>query len=140
MSNFTVENLRRLLDGARVVPAINQIELHPQLAQRELRAVHAEYGIATEAWSPLGSGKGLLQLPALVELAGKYAKTPAQVVLRGHLQHGIIAIPTSVTPSRIAENFDVFGWQLDEQDMTAIDGWDIGRLLGPDPATFNWLG
>ena len=140
VSNFTVENLRRLLDGARVVPAINQIELHPQLAQRELRAVHAEYGIATEAWSPLGSGKGLLQLPALVELAGKYAKTPAQVVLRWHLQHGIIAIPKSVTPSRIAENFDVFGWQLDEQDMTAIDGWDIGRRLGPDPATFNWLG
>ena len=140
VSNFTVETLQRLLDTADVVPAVNQIELHPQLAQRQLRAVHARYGIATEAWSPLGSGKGLLELPELADLAAKHGKTPAQVVLRWHLQNGMIAIPKSVTPTRIAENFDVFGFALDETDLSVIDGLDSGRRLGPDPATFNWMG
>jgi len=140
VSNFTIGNLQRLIGEAGVVPAVNQIELHPQLAQRELRAFHAEHGIATEAWSPLGSGKGLLDLPALAAIAARYGRTPAQVVLRWHLQNGVIAIPKSVTPSRIEENFDVFGFALDDADLAAIDGLDAGRRLGPDPATFNWLG
>jgi 2,5-diketo-D-gluconate reductase A len=140
VSNFTRANLQRLLGRADVVPAVNQIELHPQLAQGELRAFHAEHGIATEAWSPLGSGKGLLALPELADIAARYGRSPAQVVLRWHLQHGIIAIPKSVTPARIAENFDVFDFALDDADLSAIDGLDAGRRLGPDPATFNWLG
>jgi 2,5-diketo-D-gluconate reductase A len=140
VSNFTLANLQRLLDEADVVPAVNQVELHPQLAQRELRAFHAEHRIATEAWSPLGSGKGLLELPELAEIAAGYGRSPAQVVLRWHLQNGVIAIPKSVTPSRIAENFDVFGFTLTDADVRAIDGLDAGRRLGPDPATFNWLG
>jgi 2,5-diketo-D-gluconate reductase A len=140
VSNFTLATLQRLLGAADVVPAVNQIELHPQLAQRELRAFHAEHGIATEAWSPLGSGKGLLELPELADIAAGYGKSPAQVVLRWHLQNGVIAIPKSVTPSRIAENFDVFDFTLSDADVSAIDGLDAGRRLGPDPATFNWMG
>lgn len=140
VSNFTVENLQRLIDEADVMPAVNQVELHPQLAQRELRAFHAEHGIATEAWSPLGSGKGLLGLPELAAIAARHGRSPAQVVLRWHLQNGVIAIPKSVTPSRIAENFDVFDFTLDAVDLAALDGLDAGRRLGPDPATFNWLG
>jgi 2,5-diketo-D-gluconate reductase A len=140
VSNFTVENLTRLMDETEVVPAVNQIELHPKLAQSELRAFHAEHGIATEAWSPLGQSRGLLDEPLLTELAGKHGKSPAQVVLRWHLQLGNIVIPKSVTPERIAENLDVFDFQLDEADMAAIGKLDAGQRLGPDPTTMNWLG
>ncbi|MGW1886853.1 aldo/keto reductase [Streptomyces sp. NPDC001970] len=138
VSNFTSAHLSRVIDEVGVVPAANQIELHPQLAQAESRAFHAEHGIATEAWSPLGQGKGLLEVPTVVAIAQKYGRTPAQIVLRWHLQLGNVVIPKSVTPSRIAENIDVFGFELDDEDMTALAALDEGRRLGPDPDTFDW--
>jgi len=137
VSNFTVEALTRVIEDSGVVPAVNQIELHPRLAQAELRAFHAEHGIATEAWGPLGQGKGLLEDPVLARLAAKHGRTPAQVVLRWHLQLGNIVIPKSVTPSRIAENFQVFDFELDEEDMAEIATMDVGERLGFDPATMN---
>ncbi|MGH3392655.1 MAG: aldo/keto reductase [Actinomadura sp.] len=140
VSNFPVDHLQRLIDNAEVVPAINQIELHPNLAQAELRALHALHGIATEAWSPLGSGRGLLDDPALAAIAAKHEKTPAQVVIRWHLQLGNVVIPKTVTPARITENIDVFGFELDADDLTAIEALDTGRRLGPDPAGFNMTG
>ncbi|MEU4133370.1 aldo/keto reductase [Streptomyces wuyuanensis] len=137
VSNFLPEHLERLLGETSVPPAVNQIELHPQLQQTESRAVHAKHGIATEAWSPLGSGRGLLEVPTIVAVAQKYGKTPAQVVLRWHLQLGNVVIPKSVTPSRIRENIDVFGFELDDDDLAAFAALDEGRRLGPDPATFT---
>jgi 2,5-diketo-D-gluconate reductase A len=133
VSNFTPAHLRRLLDETEIVPAVNQIELHPNLAQEEARAFHAEHGIATEAWSPLGQGKDLLRDPKLAEIAARHGVTAAQVVLRWHLQLGVIAIPKSVTPSRIEENIDVFGFELDEADLAALKTLDTGTRLGPDP-------
>ncbi len=137
VSNFTVETMERLLAETEIVPVINQIELHPQLQQSELRALHAKHGIATEAWSPLGQGKGLLEVPTIVAIAQKHGRTPAQVVLRWHLQTGNVVIPKSVTPARIAENIDVFGFELDAEDLTALTALDEGKRLGPDPATFD---
>ncbi|GAA3082764.1 aldo/keto reductase [Streptomyces roseofulvus] len=137
VSNFLPEHLERLTAETSVVPAVNQIELHPQLAQAESRAVHAELGIATEAWSPLGQGRGLLDVPALVAIARKHGRTPAQVVLRWHLQLGNVVIPKSVTPSRIRENIEVFDFELDAEDVAAIGALDEGRRLGPNPAEFN---
>lgn len=140
VSNFLPEHLTRLFDEAGVVPAVNQIELHPYLQQAELRAFHAEHGIVTEGWSPLGQGKGLLDDPALAPIAAKHDKTPAQVVLRWQLQLGNVVIPKSVTPTRIAENLDVFGFELDTDDLAAIAALDAGRRFGPDPVTFNYVG
>lgn len=140
VSNFTEANLQRLLETGGVVPALNQVELSPQLAQAPLRAFHAEHGIATEAWSPLGSGKGLLDEPLLARIGAKHGRTPAQVVIRWHLQIGNVVIPKSVTPSRIRENFQVFDFRLDDDDLAGIATLDSGRRTGPDPATFNWLG
>nr|WP_202474508.1 aldo/keto reductase [Streptomyces sp. SID5466] len=137
VSNFHPEHLKRLLAETSVVPAVNQIELHPQLQQAEARAFHAEHGIATEAWSPLGQGKGLLEVPTVVAVSQKHGRTPAQVVLRWHLQTGNIVIPKSVTPSRIKENLDVFGFELDADDLAAFAALDEGKRLGPDPAEFN---
>lgn len=137
VSNFLPEHLRRLTEETSVVPAVNQIELHPHLQQRESRAVHGELGIATEAWSPLGQGKGLLEVPAIVAIARKHDRTPAQVVLRWHLQLGNIVIPKSVTPSRIEENIAVFDFSLDDEDLAAISALNEDRRLGPDPATFD---
>ncbi|MEV7912819.1 aldo/keto reductase [Streptomyces griseus] len=137
VSNFHPEHLKRLLAETSVVPAVNQIELHPQLQQAESRAIHADHGIATEAWSPLGQGKGLLEVPTVVAIAQKHGRTPAQAVLRWHLQTGNIVIPKSVTPSRIKENLDVFGFELDADDLAAFAALDEGRRLGPDPAEFN---
>ncbi|MFE1363629.1 aldo/keto reductase [Streptomyces anulatus] len=137
VSNFHPEHLKRLLAETSVVPAVNQIELHPQLQQAELRTFHAEHGIATEAWSPLGQGKGLLEVPTVVAIAHKHGRTPAQAVLRWHLQTGNIAIPKSVTPSRIKENLDVFGFELDADDLAAFAALDEGKRLGSDPAEFN---
>ncbi|NJP25885.1 aldo/keto reductase [Microbispora sp. SCL1-1] len=134
VSNFGVDTLERLLAEATVTPAVNQVELHPLFAQRALRGFHAERGIVTEAWSPLGQGKGLLDLPVLAEIGAKYGKTPAQVVLRWHIQLGNVVIPKSVTPSRIRENIDVFDFALSPEDMATINGLDEGRRLGPDPA------
>ncbi|MFC9793725.1 aldo/keto reductase [Streptomyces sp. NPDC057695] len=136
VSNFLPEHLERLIGETSVVPAVNQIELHPQLSQQASREVHARHGIATEAWSPLGSGKGLLDVPAIVAIGRKHGRTPAQVVLRWHLQLGNVVIPKSVTPSRIRENIDVFGFELDDEDLSAIAALDENRRLGPDPAEF----
>ncbi|MFE7773452.1 aldo/keto reductase [Streptomyces sp. NPDC057445] len=137
VSNFLPEHVERLLGETSVVPAVNQIELHPQLQQADSRAVHAKHGIATEAWSPLGSGRGLLEVPTVVAIARKHGRTPAQAVLRWHLQIGNVVIPKSVTPSRIKENIDVFDFELDADDMAAFAALDEGRRLGPDPAAFN---
>ncbi|KUN23172.1 oxidoreductase [Streptomyces antibioticus] len=136
VSNFQPAHLRRLLDDSSLVPAVNQIELHPGLQQRELRALHAELGIATEAWSPLAQG-AVLGEPVLTSIAERYGKSPAQVVLRWHLQLGNVVIPKSVTPSRIRENADVFDFALTEDEMTAIAGLDRGLRTGPDPDTLN---
>ena len=137
VSNFLPEHLRRLIDQTSVVPAVNQIELHPHLQQHAAREFHAEQGIATEAWSPLGQGKGLLEVPAIVAIAQKHNRTPAQVVLRWHLQLGNVVIPKSVTPSRIRENIDVFDFSLDPEDLAAISALNEDRRIGPDPATFD---
>ncbi|MEV5594525.1 aldo/keto reductase [Streptomyces sp. NPDC052496] len=137
VSNFQPAHLERLLGETSVVPAVNQIELHPQFQQAEARGFHRGHGIATEAWSPLGQGKDLLKDATVTELAGKYERTPAQIVLRWHLQLGNVVIPKSVTPSRIKENIDVFGFELDDADMAALAALDSGKRLGPDPDTMN---
>ncbi len=137
VSNFLPEYLERLTAETSVVPAVNQIELHPHLQQHASREYHAERGIATEAWSPLGSGKGILEIPAIVAIAQKHGRTAAQVVLRWHLQLGNIVIPKSVTPSRIAENIDVFGFSLDAEDLAAISALNEDRRIGSHPAEFN---
>ncbi len=137
VSNFLPEHLERLISETSVVPVVNQIELHPHLQQHASREFHAAQGIATEAWSPLGQGKGLLEIPAIVAIARKHGRTPAQIVLRWHVQLGNVVIPKSVTPSRIKENIDVFGFELDPEDMAAISALNEDRRLGPDPVTFD---
>ncbi|MFJ6392318.1 aldo/keto reductase [Streptomyces sp. NPDC091972] len=136
VSNFRVPDLRRLQERTGVTPAVNQIELHPALQQNELRAFHAEHGIATEAWSPLAQGAVLEDEP-IVRIAGSHGVSPAQVVLRWHLQTGNVVIPKSVTPERIRQNLDVFGFELSDADMDAIAGLDRGLRTGPDPSTLN---
>ncbi|PYC85840.1 oxidoreductase [Streptomyces tateyamensis] len=138
VSNFGQAELTALFETTSLVPAVNQVELHPYFPQRELRAFHAEHGIATEAWSPLGQGGELLAEPALTKVAAKHGRTAAQVVLRWHLQSGVITIPKSVTPARIKENFEVAGFELDAEDMAAVDSVATGRRIGPDPAGFDW--
>ncbi|MER8153628.1 aldo/keto reductase [Streptomyces sp. NPDC094472] len=137
LSNFHAAHTQRLLSETSIIPVIDQIELHPQLQQAELRAFNARHDIATEAWSPLGQGKGLLEDPKLAAIAHKHGKSPAQVVLRWHLDLGNVVIPKSVTPSRIQENIDVFDFQLDSEDLSAIDSLEAGNRLGFDPETFN---
>ncbi|MFF8289833.1 aldo/keto reductase [Streptomyces sp. NPDC016309] len=137
VSNFLPAHLERLLGETSVVPALNQIELHPQLQQAEARSFHARHGILTEAWSPLGQGRGLLEVPTIIAIARKHDRTPAQVVLRWHLQLGTIVIPKSVTPSRIQENIDVFDFELDADDLAALAALDEGKRLGPHPDTFG---
>jgi 2,5-diketo-D-gluconate reductase A len=139
VSNFAPEHLRALIDATGIVPAVNQIELHPRLPQQELRDLHAELGIATEAWSPLGQG-GLLADPVVTAIADAHGKTPAQVLIRWHIQLGNIVIPKSVNPDRIASNFDVFDFELGDQDIASIATLDNGTRLGPDPRTFNFTG
>lgn len=139
VSNFEPEHLNILIDATGIVPTVNQIELHPLLPQRELRELHARLGIATEAWSPLGQGS-LLQHPAVVTLAEAHGKTPAQVLIRWHIQLGNIVIPKSVNPDRIVSNFDVFDFELSEKDMVSIASLEDGTRLGPDPRTFNFSG
>ncbi|MFE9252576.1 aldo/keto reductase [Streptomyces sp. NPDC007088] len=136
VSNFQPAHVERLIAETGVVPAVNQVELHPGLQQRELRATHARHGIATEAWSPLAQG-ALLKEEAIASIAARLGRTPAQVVLRWHLQSGNIVIPKSVTPSRIRENLDVFGFELTGEDLDAIAALDRGMRTGPDPDTLN---
>ncbi|QKV75022.1 aldo/keto reductase [Amycolatopsis sp. Hca4] len=137
VSNFQPSHLERLLDAAEIAPAVNQVELHPYLQQRELREFDAKQGIATEAWSPLAKGGSLLGDPVVAELAVKHSRTPAQIVLRWHLQLGNVVIPKSVTRSRIEENFDLFGFTLTEEEMESLTPLDRGERTGPDPDTFN---
>ena len=139
VSNFAPEHLDTLIDATGIVPVINQIELHPLMSQVELREVHKKLGIATEAWGPLGKGR-LLDHPTITGIAGANGKTPAQVIIRWHLQIGNIVIPKSVNPERIASNFDVFDFELGDDDVTSISSLDNGTRLGPDPRTFNFTG
>jgi 2,5-diketo-D-gluconate reductase A len=134
VSNFRAHDLERIVQSTGVVPAVNQIELHPRLAQRELRRMHQELGIATEAWSPLGQGT-LIDDDTIVEIAEAHDRTPAQVILRWHIQLGNVVIPKSVTPERIEQNFNLFDFELGDDDMQAIDELDSpdGRV-GPDPS------
>ncbi|MFF3946339.1 aldo/keto reductase [Streptomyces sp. NPDC001902] len=136
VSNFQPAHLQRLIDNGDVVPAVNQVELHPQLQQAELRAFHARHGIATEAWSPLAQG-AVLKDPVITGIAGRLGRTPAQVILRWHLQLGNVVIPKSVTPERIRENLDVFDFALSDADVAAITALDNGTRIGPDPDAFN---
>ncbi|MEU6561378.1 aldo/keto reductase [Nocardia nova] len=135
VSNFQPEHLKRLIGETGEVPVVNQIELHPALAQTSLRTFHAENGIATEAWSPLGQGEELKD-PTVGAIAQEIGRTPAQVLIRWHLQLGNIVIPKSVHADRIRENFDVFGFELDADQMTTISALDTGTRVGPDPDTF----
>jgi diketogulonate reductase-like aldo/keto reductase len=148
VSNHSQQHLRNLIERTDVVPAVNQVELHPYFTQPALREAHAELGIATQCWSPIGgvlvympgdagSGRSPLEDPTITALAAKYDKTPAQVILRWHLEHGFCAIPKSVKPYRIAENFDVFDFTLAPGEVAAIDALDTGERGGPDPELLN---
>ena len=136
VSNFQIEHLERIIDATGVVPAVNQIELHPRLQQPELRRFHSEHGILTEAWSPLGQGE-LLDDPVIEQIASAHDRTPAQAVLRWHLQLGNVVIPKSVTRSRIEENFHVFDFELARDDMDRLAELDRGERTGPDPDSFG---
>jgi len=135
VSNFAAEHLKRIIGETGVTPVLNQIELHPDFQQRALREIHEELGIKTQSWSPLGQGQ-LLDNAVIGKIAGKHGRTPAQVIIRWHIDNGLIVIPKSVTPSRIAENFKVFDFKLDADDLKEIDTLDTpdGRI-GPDPMT-----
>lgn len=135
--NFDADQLQRVKDELGEFPAINQIELHPYLQQEKLRVFHAANGIVTQAWSPLASGGDVLTDPVIGQIAQRLGKTPAQVILRWHLQTGNVVIPKSVTPSRIAENFDIFGFELTDDDLVAIAALNRDQRTGPDPATFG---
>jgi 2,5-diketo-D-gluconate reductase A len=136
--NFQVPHLRKLYEQTGEYPAINQIELHPYLVQQELRDFHAENGIVTEAWSPLASGGlGVLDDPVITAVAQAHDVTPAQAILRWHLQLGNVVIPKSVTPGRIEENFDLFGFELTGDEVDRITALDRSKRTGPDPDTFN---
>jgi 2,5-diketo-D-gluconate reductase A len=133
VSNFTAEHLDRIIGETGVTPAVNQIELHPKFQQRGVRDFHARHDILIESWSPLGRG-GLLGEAAIIELAVLYGKTPAQAIIRWHIQQGLIVIPKSMRAARLAENFDVFDFELSEADMDLISGLDTARgRTGPDP-------
>ena len=136
VSNFQANHLRRLAEETTVLPAVNQIELHPTFTQESLRNVHDEMGIATEAWSPLGQAQDL-ESRAVGVIAGRLGKTPAQVILRWHIQLGNIVFPKSVTPARIRENFAVFDFELSRADMGEISALESGNRIGLDPDTFN---
>ena len=138
VSNFNADHLRRLIDETGVTPAVNQVELHPSFQQRSLRKVHDELGVKTESWSPLGQAKAL-QDPVIKAVADKHGKTPAQAVIRWHLDSGLIVIPKSSNPDRLRENLDVFDFRLDAEDMDRIGGLDRedGRI-GPDPMSADF--
>ncbi|HEX6689412.1 MAG TPA: aldo/keto reductase [Solirubrobacterales bacterium] len=135
VSNFRVEDLEMLEREAEMLPTVNQIELHPHFPQTELRAWHLEHRIATEAWSPLAQGD-LLANETISGVAARHGRTPAQTILRWHLQLGNVVIPKSVTPARIRDNFELFDFELTGDDMTEIAALDVGQRIGPDPGTF----
>ncbi|WP_426977898.1 aldo/keto reductase [Pseudarthrobacter sp. O4] len=143
VSNFMPHHLKRLLAESDVIPAVNQVELHPYFSQPGVRAADAEHGITTQAWSPIGGitfypgwgedRKNVMQDPAIAAIAEEHGKTPAQVMLRWHLQQGRSAIPKSTNPARIAENFDIFDFELTGKELASIDALDTGVRNGPDP-------
>ncbi|AJJ71212.1 2,5-didehydrogluconate reductase DkgA [Yersinia pseudotuberculosis] len=136
--NFHIPHLQRLIDETGIAPTVNQIELHPLLQQRQLHAWNATHHIATESWSPLAQGgKGVFDQEIIRKLAQQYNKTPAQIVIRWHLDSGLIVIPKSVTPARIRENFEVFDFKLQKEGLLAIAKLDCGKRLGPDPEVFG---
>ena len=138
VSNFQPHHLRRLHGESEITPAVNQIEVHPYLTQDDVRAFCAEHQIAVEAWSPLAQGL-VLDDPTIVEIAKRARKTPAQVVLRWHIERGDIVFPKSVTPSRIAENIDIFNFELSGEDVEAISALNRNHRTGPDPDKFDWI-
>jgi 2,5-diketo-D-gluconate reductase A len=135
VSNFQPDHLQRIIDETGVTPSVNQVELHPQLQQPELRQVHSSLGIATEAWSPLAQG-AVLKDSTITSIAEAHDRKPGQVVLRWHLQIGNIVIPKSVTPERIEQNFSLFDFELSSDEMRQIEELDRGERTGPDPDTF----
>lgn len=135
VSNFRAEDLDAIIDATGVTPVLNQIELHPLLQQTELRDVDAARDIVTESWSPLAQGGEVLDDPGLKTIAAKYGKSPAQIVLRWHIELGLVVIPKSVTPSRIRDNADIFDFSLDTADLAVIAELNQDRRIGPDPAT-----
>ena len=148
VSNFSEQHLENLMQQTEVVPAVNQVELHPFFTQQPLREFHAKHGITTEAWSPLGgihvyrpadpnAVLNALEHPTVTAIAERHGRTRAQVVLRWHIEHGVVAIPKSVKPHRIAENIDVFDFELTADEVAAIDALDTGVRAGPDPETLN---
>jgi diketogulonate reductase-like aldo/keto reductase len=148
VSNFSEQQLENLMQQTDNVPAVNQVELHPFFTQQPLREFHAKHGITTEAWSPLGgihryrpadpnAVLNALEHPTVMSIAEKYGKTPAQVVLRWHIEHRVVAIPKSVKPHRIKENIDVFDFELTADEVASVDELDTGVRAGPDPATLN---
>jgi diketogulonate reductase-like aldo/keto reductase len=147
VSNFGTSHLKALIDQTGIVPAVNQVELHPLFNQLDLRRENARLGIATESWSPLGGSRARgagsdatrdpLEHPTVRALAAKHRKTPAQVVLRWHIDHGLVAIPKSVRRERIAENIDIFDFALTAEEVAAIDEMDTGVRSGPDPETVH---
>jgi diketogulonate reductase-like aldo/keto reductase len=137
VSNFQPAHLERLFDETEIVPAINQIELHPWLQQSELRAFHREHGIVTEAWSPLATGGNFLENPVIVSIAKKHDVSPAQVILRWHLDLGNVIIPKSVNRDRMVSNLDLLNIDLDDEDTSQIAQLDAGQRVGPDPDTLS---
>jgi methylglyoxal/glyoxal reductase len=136
VSNFPISHLKNILEISDVIPAVNQVELHPLLNQKELRDFCKGVSIQVEAWSPIM--KGNLELPLLMELSQKYGKTPAQVVLRWHIQHDVVVIPKSVHEHRIRENAQIFDFTLSDEDMARIDSLNENKRFGPDPDTFDF--
>ncbi len=146
--NHSPHHLEALMRQTSIVPAVNQVELHPYFIQREVREADARHGIVTQSWSPIGgviarnraddpAVVAPLQHPVILSLAEKYAKTPAQIILRWHIDHGLSAVPKSVHPQRIAENIDLFDFALMPDDLSAIDALDTGKRIGPDPETLD---
>jgi 2,5-diketo-D-gluconate reductase A len=138
VSNFEDHHLKRLFEETEIVPAVNQVEVHPYLAQNELLAFDAEHGIATEAWAPLVQG-AVLDDDAVLDVTQAYGTSAAQVVLRWHVQRGSIVFPKSVTPQRIQENFDIFDFELSDADMKRISALDRDGRTGPEPDTFDYV-
>lgn len=137
VSNFEVQHLNQIIQSSSIVPAVNQVEIHPYLSQKELIAFCKRYDIQIQAWSPLMKGREALEDPVITEIASKYEKSPAQVILRWHLQNGVAVIPKSVTPDRIRENIQVFDFTLTQEDMAAIDGLNRNERTGSDPCEMH---
>lgn len=138
VSNFQIHHLEHILADCEIKPMVNQVEFHPRLTQKELLAFCKQHQIQLEAWSPLMRGGELLNEPTLVDIAQKYEKTPAQVILRWDLQHEVVTIPKSVTPQRIAQNANIFDFTLTKEEMDAIDALNENRRIGPDPDNFDF--